>query len=448
MVLFLLSTAMAGDTNPQLAEELSLQQALSLSETSNEELGVARLQLQAAKMTHRSIQVQMIPPIQISANWMDYGDALEVNFLGDSEIDCEPLEAFGFGDLCSGFNEPMLIRDEQVFSGQMQAIIPISSLYSLYYGGQYASATAKLSEHDKDITEANVKIQIVQNYMTVLSLQKAITFAQGMISRLESHRSNIQLMIEQDLSNPLDLAKIETALLDAKLAKQKAESGLHLSIEGLSLLVGQRILPQPVTSNDYPLFSLEGDTPSLHPSVERSRQQLRAADAGRKIAWLDLVPMINVIFGTSVASGQGPFTPESQNFVGLSLSSTFGWGHQMYEAKASELQFQMAQKALTLQKKAVQMQVSRFQSEVHLAHAAIAVAQSKSDIAIEAQRQAKLRFEQQMLSASGLLEVESQLLEAHLFLADAQKDYLVAIARYQQALGIDVNPTVIWSDNK
>ena len=68
--------------------------------------------------------------VQASGSWLDFGEPLDSYIIGDGseEVDCSSFDAFGFGDLCASFSEPLRVRDERIFDGSIQVAIPISAL--------------------------------------------------------------------------------------------------------------------------------------------------------------------------------------------------------------------------------------------------------------------------------------------------------------------------------
>ena len=103
--------------NPSLhaQEEVSLSKVLTFGDQNHPQLRIAGLQAQAARLEELSIYGKMIPAIRLKGNWLDYGSPIEVNLMGEQELDCTLLAGFGMGDLCSQFGEPLTVREAKTF---------------------------------------------------------------------------------------------------------------------------------------------------------------------------------------------------------------------------------------------------------------------------------------------------------------------------------------------
>ena len=63
-------------------------------------------------------------------------------------MDCIPFEAFGFEDLCTSFSEPLLLREDKIFDGNVQIYYPISGAHSIYQGMKSSAVRAGIKEFD------------------------------------------------------------------------------------------------------------------------------------------------------------------------------------------------------------------------------------------------------------------------------------------------------------
>ena len=133
--------------NSVFAQPLSLQESLSLVRTQNPEVQIARMQADQANLERFRILTHALS-VQASGSWIDFGEPLDSYLIGDenTEVDCTSFEAFGFGDLCASFSEPLRVRDDRIFDGSLQLAIPISALYSIMKGH---SASTHLHEIKK-----------------------------------------------------------------------------------------------------------------------------------------------------------------------------------------------------------------------------------------------------------------------------------------------------------
>ena len=159
------------------AKSVPLSQVLEQAAAKSPEVHIAELQTQHAKLEATKSLLMLAPTIDISGNWMDFGAPLEANLLGSdasSDLDCQSFEAFGLGDLCTSFSEPMLLREARIFDGTVQALWPISALYSISYGAAANRALHKSSVLEAELIRQRIQQSIIQLYLESSYLEQVI----------------------------------------------------------------------------------------------------------------------------------------------------------------------------------------------------------------------------------------------------------------------------------
>ena len=111
--------------NTLMAEPLSLQESLELVSTQNPEVQIARLQADQANLERLKVLTNLVN-VQASGFWLDFGEPLDSYIIGDGseEVDCSSFDAFGFGDLCASFSEPLRVRDERILMARFKLPFP------------------------------------------------------------------------------------------------------------------------------------------------------------------------------------------------------------------------------------------------------------------------------------------------------------------------------------
>ena len=109
-----------------------------------------------------------------------FGEPLEANLLGDGtgDMDCAPFEAFGFEDLCTSFSEPLLLREDKIFDGNVQIYYPISGLYSIYQGMKTQQSLLESKESDTQKQVLAIQKQVSDLYFQMLHLEHVMDFTQ------------------------------------------------------------------------------------------------------------------------------------------------------------------------------------------------------------------------------------------------------------------------------
>ena len=164
-------------------------------------------------------------------------------------------------------------------------------------------------------------------------------------TRLETHKKSVQAFVDQGLAHPVQLQELELAIQQTELGIRRVKQGYNLLCQQIKLLLGidESFSPLPLKDN-----ILSPKEESLHSNLNHqiSLHQHQAAQDGVQAAIGDLFPTVALIGATTVAQGQGPFTPTSQSYFGLNVQAEFGWGKKWMTLKQRKLDAEMAQKGL------------------------------------------------------------------------------------------------------
>ena len=306
--------------NSILAQPLSLQESLALVRTQSPEVQIARLQADQANLERYKILTHALR-IQASGSWLDFGEPLDSYIIGDgsSEVDCTSFEAFGFGDLCDSFSEPLRVRDDRIFDGSLQVALPISALYSIIKGHSASQHLYEIKKLEVEQTKQRIEISTIEIYMQTLDMKSQQEILEQTLSRLGTHQQSVQAFVEQGFANPIQLQELELAIEQTKLGIRRLHQGYNLLCQQMDLLLGleNSFSPLPLKNNiqspkEEPIQSNLRHQISLH--------QQQAAQDAVQAAIGDLFPTIALIGATTAAQGQGPFTPPRQlsKYCGLS----------------------------------------------------------------------------------------------------------------------------------
>ena len=414
------------------SEELNLPDSLALVEQENVEVHIARLESEKAHMEKLLALSRLLPAVEGNSAWLNYGEPLEAHLIGDGseDIDCAPFDAFGLSDLCASFSDPMLLREDKVFDGSIRILYSISALYSIPQGYRSAILMAEAADIQILQTKKRIQLSVIELYMEALHLQRVIQFAAETQRRLTHHKTNIQAFVDQGFVNPIEITRLEKAMLEAQIGQEEAESGYRLLCRQLELLVGVPVTPLPL---QHQLQMGDSISAQEHELIQIAQLQADAAAAMTKAAYGLLLPSVTLVGGQTLTSGQGPLTPTSQQYVGLSVNGTFSWGDKWVQVQKMKKDKQMAEKAVALQESALLVQQEAAREAWLIADKKLDVAQKQVELSTEIRRQAESTFQQQLLTTAELLDSESEYLRAQLALAAAESQLVIAQARYQYA---------------
>jgi outer membrane protein TolC len=420
------------------AEEIDLSTTYQFASDNNPQAQIAKWTAAKAELQSRSAWLNMAPQLHAEANWLRFESPLESSFIDAGDLDCAVFESLGFGDLCSSFTEPIVVREDQVYEGKVQLVQPLTSLYSIIFGARSAGFYAKSLEHSAEITEREVLVRVTEAYMTLLSMRSALRLSTHTVERLEAHVDRAKSYAEQGLISDLDVRQLESALRDAQVAVVQSTLGYQVAERTLGLLIGREapLEPKPVDTLALQEWSVEPNTPT----TAQSQAQLLSARSNKQATAGQLLPTVALMAGVSQTEGQGAFAASEQRFVGMTVSGDFLWGQKVlswrqsnYDVKIAETGYELTQTQLLIE------QESSIQN-AKIAYSQWENSKEKTMIAKDVLARSNREFEQQIISAADLLDAENDLINAEYATIMAHQETIVSIAAAQSILGLVIQP--------
>ena len=423
--------------NTLMAEPLSLQESLELVATQNPEVQIARLQADQANLERLKVLTNTVS-VQASGSWLDFGEPLDSYIIGDGseDVDCSSFEAFGFGDLCASFSEPLRVREERIFDGSIQVAIPISALYSIIEGYSATEHLQEVKELEIEQTRQRIELSVLEIYLQTLELQSQKQMLDETLNRLSKHEHSVRAFVAQGLAHPVQARELSHAIRQTKLGMTQLDQGFSLLCKQMELILG---LDTPFEPKALPETILAPQEASIQSSLTHkiATHQYQAAQDGAQAALGDLIPTVAVMGATTATQGQGPFTPTSQQYLGLSVQGQFGWGQKWMTYKQRQLDVTMAKQSLTLQQKALSLQQEQLRQQWHNSTAQIDLSKDKVEIENIKLKQVQAQFDAHQVTTTDLLDAESQFSEAQISLLRSRHQNILAQAKYQQSLNAD-----------
>ena len=423
--------------NTLMAEPLSLQASLELVATQNPEVQIARLQADQANLERLKVLTNTVS-LQASGSWLDFGEPLDSYIIGDGseDVDCSSFEAFGFGDLCDSFSEPLRVRDERIFDGSIQVAIPISALYSIIEGHSATEHMLEVKELEIEQTRQRIELSVLEIYLQTLEMQAQREILNDTLERLSKHERSVQAFVAQGLAHSVQAKELSHAIRQTKLGLKQLDQGFALLCKQMELLLGLETPFEPAALEDN---ILEPQQAPLQSSLTHkiATHQYQAAQDGAQAALGDLIPTIAVMGAATATQGQGPFTPTSQQYLGLSVQGQFGWGQKWMTYKQRQMDVTMAEQSLQLQQQALTIQQTQLQQQWQHSTEQIELSADKVEIERIKLKQIQAQFDAYQVTTTDLLDAESHFSEAQIALLRSKHQSLMAQAKYQQSLNAD-----------
>lgn len=266
------------------------------------------------------------------------------------------------------FEEPMLVAplhgfditaapefDEMLIRGD------VSFGWTLYDGGargariRGARADAAGAAFARASAEQALLSRVATVYLEVLAASGVLDAQDRRIAALEAERDRVQQFFEEGRAARVELLRVDAGIADARAGRVATAARLDLARRELARLIG--VPADTIVARDLVPVRLTEDTVEeraflldralkASPPLERARQEVAAAEAGRRVALAAWIPSVGV-FGAvqGFSSAGGGLTEEWQAGVSLTYP-LFTGGERASAIRAAGAQAERAREEL------------------------------------------------------------------------------------------------------
>jgi len=428
------------------APSVGLDEALRRAATENPQAQAAEWAVVAARSRKWQAISYYGPTFSLDANHLWWDQEIAVSLAGDEPLDCTTIPP-PLDGICLGLGQPLVVREEQTTSVTVMAVQPLTGLLPISQGHMATEHLQKAAELDLEVKSSDVAVQVVEAYFGALSAQRMAEVASTVVANLESHEARASAFHDAGLLQKNELLQIRVALANAKLSERRASDGRDLARGLLAMLIGAdegTVVPKDVAEEAVLAPSAEFDgstTGAARPDVAAMRHRVAAAEAGRRAKIFELGPDVAAIAAWQRNEGMGSFAAQEATYVGLTASwQLWGWGRKHWALREATATAKQARVGLQAMTDAVPIEVKRSWDSVAASWQAYEVAQVTDAQARENHRIVSARFDNQLATATDLLDAESLLAQARMSRLTSRYDYLTAVARWQRTTGVNVEP--------
>ena len=303
-----------------------------------------------------------------------------------------------------------------------------------------------LTQEEYRKTQHEIKLAVASLFYNVLLAKELTMVREQSIARIEDHLSTVQERYDKGYVSEFDLLRVKVQLANAKPPLVQAKNLHHLTLDNLKNLLGIS-LSDPV--------NLEGSLESEPVVVDQTqaedyalqnRSELELTAEQRKIGnkALALAKAGNKpsLFGSANYEYKRPYYSEDVwktdwNFtIALSfpLFDGFLTRSRVKQARSDLKQLDITEKQL---RDLIRLEISQAVSDLDLARENILSQDENVGQAKEALRIARVQYEKGLLTNLELMDTEFALTVAETNHLQAQSDYLVAMAKFEKAIGKD-----------
>ncbi len=314
--------------------------------------------------------------------------------------------------------------------GVTQPIFLGGKLVQLY---KIAKANEAIAGIQSDKANDDIIISVDEAYWRVVSVENKLKLANEYEALLIRLNQDVQTAMDEGMATKADLLRVKVKLNEAEMSRQKAEDGLILSKMALCQVVGlplnTEITVDSINMNDINLTQQDLDMNSIwdnRPEIQLLEQAEKIAKAGRGIAAAGLMPNI-VASANYLWTNPNLFNGFDKSFagmfnVGVVVNVPIAHADAILQYKAAKHKANVISLQLDEAREKIELQVNQSNQKVAEANHKLARANANIANAEENLRLAQASYEEGMLTATELMGVQTQWLQARSEQIDAAID--------------------------
>jgi outer membrane protein TolC len=352
--------------------------------------------------------------------------------------------------------------DQQIGGGLAQILLnvqdfaPDKGIFSsrvsfeqvLYAGGQIQAAIrasnylAKSEAWKRQAKLDQVEFETRQAFYDCLLAQALVQVAQDSVTTFERHLADARKMLDVGLVSGFEVLRAETELGARQTDVESARTAAEIAILNLRRILG---VPQeqPIDlTGDMAWDPLDVALEALLTEARGKRAELHALDDGVSAAEQQVAmkrgqfkPKAAAGAQWQTADGGGQLLPDGWKFTVGAQWDLYAGGKRKHEVREAEAQLRSLQHQMTDVERLVDLDVRQAYLRAQEAIAKIRKEKGTVELGKEGLRLAQLRFQEGAGTQAETLDAELASTQARTTLAKALRDYAVALAALDKAVG-------------
>jgi outer membrane protein TolC len=440
---------------------LGLDEAIRMGLDHSPDMRMGQADVDKADAEEWSALGAMGPRLSIEAGIQYWDDATDVSFIDAGTMTIDPVKLQNeigtllppatfpetnklFGSLATLTGSTMRVQDRTTGSVVLQAVQPITPLYSLASLYKLSQAGREVAELAQKGTAETVRFRVSEAFFRVLSAQKMIEVAQKAVEQVEGHLKTARSFHAAGIVGKDDVLRAEAALARVKDGLNQAMSGTALARAALNVTIGL-----PPSEPTQPAGTYPDNPPEIKASLEecvekalQARSEIRGvekrvemASAGRHAQIGQMLPTIAAVFRYSHNEGS-QFQRADSWFIGGQLTWTFWeWGATYHKVKSVEADLQKATEGLGMARDGVTLDVTKAYLDLKQARSSIDMNRAAVEASEEALRVVTKKYEASTATSVEVLDGQSALTQARAAYEVALFSYYTSLANLRRAVG-------------
>lgn len=306
------------------------------------------------------------------------------------------------------------------------------------------SLNYEIAQIENQRTRNEVVLQVTTAYQQVARAEEFVRVTEEALKNARERLSVIQAQVDAGVASQFDLLRARTQVAQNEQAVLTARNQLEIAKSTLNNLLG-RPLETPFRVVPFQqLPELAGDLESLIQQACSQRPEMLSAQRGIDLAQANIQNARRGQLPTLALTGQAdfnlnttPFNPRRESYTGVVVLSVPIWDGGITQARVAQAQddLEIAKTRLQQVQEAIALEVRTAYLNLVESKKRLEVAQQGLEVATEALRLARVRFEAGVSPQLEISDAELAFTQARTNLVNAQYDYLNAYANLMKAVG-------------
>ena len=414
-----LSVLLIGATTVQ-GQNLDLETCLKMADTANLTIRAARLESASnAEQVHANLSA-LLPKIAFNADYRY--NAVIPGQVVPGQLAGGPPGSFTTVQFGVPWNLSNTVQLSQILYNPQ-----------VNYGVTALKIGQEVSEIQAGITTQNIKYQVIQTYFNIQALWKQLAFIGVNIQNMEKTISNLTKLYEQKMILGTEVDKLKITLLSLKNQEQTLASTQEKSINFLKILIGKDLtfdlqLPKDNVV-EKSIAPTDKTTNLLEIKLIEAQQRLNSAEkSGIKLSYL---PSFSFYSAYNYSYNMRPASNFGKGIEGLFMGIKVDWMlfdglEKHYKSKMNRIQNEKLASQHKNTSQQIELAIQNSKKQIEIQFNALKTTQEQLLLSEKVNKQAKLSFEQGVLSSNDLLKSETDLYQA-------QTNVVMAYVQLRQA---------------
>ncbi|HOU52450.1 MAG TPA: TolC family protein [Myxococcota bacterium] len=432
--------------------EVTLEEAVRRGLEHSPELRMGRQDILKAGDDRLSAGLAIGPRLSLDAGIQWWDQATRVQFIDAGQVQLTPeqietLRTFlgdGFVGMLASLNEPMEIQKRVTGTVTLQAVQPITPLWSLAEIYRLQGANAEAAELEQQARRLQVTYRVTETFFRLRQALRMVEVTDKAVEQVEAHLKTARAFQEAGLVGRDDVLRAETMLFQVQDKRSQALAGVALARTALAIQMGLPPTEMLVPVGDFPELptdSIVEDQEAIdqalshRPEVGSVEARNRMARAGWNASVGALIPTIAGVFRYQHFEGS-KFQRADSWFVGAQLTWNF-WnlGQDFLRMKAAGRDVEKAREGLQGIRDQVVLDVRKALLDLRTARSSVEANRKAIESAEENLRVVTKKYEVSTATSVEVLDAQSALTQARANLEVALGNCFIAYANLQRALG-------------